>query len=79
MTTEEDKLFEELENFEYVKVKIKEEGFDYCFKHYSSFEEIQDEKFHKLRKQYLEISNELEQYVHDKIEFIQTQIDELED
>ena len=75
----EEKLFKELKNFESVRYKMKQEGFDYCFKHYSSFEEIQDDKFHELRKKYLDISNELEEYVHSKIDSIQTKIDELED
>ena len=80
MTSEkEEKLYEELGNFEFVKYRMKQEGFDYCFKHYSSFEEIQDDKFHELRKKYLDISNELEEYVHSKIDSIQTKIDELED
>jgi hypothetical protein len=47
---------------------MRQEGFHYCFKHYSNFEEIKDEKFHELRKSYLSISSDLEQYVKDKIE-----------
>ena len=31
------------------------EGFDYCFKHYSSFEDVKDENFHKLRKKYIKV------------------------
>jgi len=33
---------------EYVITKIENEGFNYCFMNYSSFEEIKDEEFHKL-------------------------------
>lgn len=37
-------------NFNYVKCCINNEGFDYCFNHYSDFkDEINDEEFHKLR------------------------------
>lgn len=56
----------EAENWNFLYVKMRDEGFHYCFKHYSSFEEIEDEKFHQLRKQYLEIALELEQYVKNK-------------
>lgn len=56
----------EAENWSNVHYRMENEGFHYCFKHYSSFEEIEDEKFHQLRKQYLEIALELEQYVKNK-------------
>lgn len=57
---------QEAENWTYLHAKMENEGFHYCFKHYSSFEEIEDEKFHELRKKYLEIAEELEKYVKDK-------------
>ena len=71
-----DKLYEELENFQYVQVKMRDEGFDYCFRHYSSFKEVKDEKFHSLRESYRKIADELEKYVDDKINEIQDNIDE---
>jgi hypothetical protein len=43
------------------------EGFHYCFKHYASFEEIKDENFHKLIKEYLEISDKIKEYVNQKL------------
>ena len=48
--------------FEYVRFMIDDEGFDYCFREYSFFPDIEDEKFHELRKQYINIANELEEY-----------------
>ncbi len=74
-----DKLHDELEKFEMVRYRMDAEGFHYCFKHYSSFKEVQDEKFHELRKKYLEISHELEEYVHSKINGLRDEIDGLED
>jgi len=71
-----DKLYEELENFEMVRYRIGAEGFHYCFKHYSSFKEINDEEFHKLREQYLNVSEKLERYIESKIIEIQDNIDE---
>jgi hypothetical protein len=74
-----DKLHDELEKFEMVRYRMDAEGFHYCFKHYSSFKEVQDEKFHELRRKYLEISQELEEYVHSKINGLRDEIDGLED
>ena len=44
------------------------EGIEYCFKSYSSFEEIKDDEFHKLRLKLLEDMKKIRQYVTDKIE-----------
>lgn len=71
-----DKLYEQLENFQYVLAKMRDEGFDYCFRHYSSFEEVEDEKFHSLRELYIKIAEELEEYVESKINQIQDEIQE---
>jgi hypothetical protein len=69
-----DKLHEELENFEMVRYRMEAEGFHYCFKHYSSFKEVKDEKFHELRRKYLEVSEQLENYVSNKIEELNDKI-----
>jgi hypothetical protein len=71
-----DKLYEQLENLEMVRYRMDAEGFHYCFKHYSSFEEVEDEKFHSLRESYIKIAEELEEYVESKIIEIQDEIDE---
>ncbi len=71
-----DKLHDELEKFEMVRYRMDAEGFHYCFKHYSSFKEVQDEKFHELRRKYLEISHELEEYVHSKINALNDEIND---
>lgn len=54
---------DKLENWKHVQYRIEEEGIDYTFMHYSNFEEIEDEKFHQLRQEYLKISKELKNYV----------------
>tara|TARA_R110002126_G_scaffold82497_7_gene202193 strand:- start:317 stop:520 length:204 start_codon:yes stop_codon:yes gene_type:complete len=59
---------DELENMEMVHYRMDAEGFHYCFKHYSDFNEINDEKFHELRLKYLDVTNELEKYINEKIE-----------
>jgi hypothetical protein len=54
------------EDFQYIKVKMRDEGFHYCFKHFSRFEEINDKEFQKMRKKYLKWANKLEEYVNEK-------------
>jgi hypothetical protein len=56
-----------LEQFKYIQDKISDEGFDYCFRCYSAFGHIEDEKFHSLRESYIKIANELEEYINRKI------------
>jgi hypothetical protein len=46
---------------------------DYCFKHYSDFEEIEDKEFHKLRKAYIKASENIEEYVNSKIHELQNE------
>ena len=57
---------QEAEDWIYLHSKMEQEGLHYCFKHYSNFEEIEDEDFHKLRERYLEIADQLKKYVEDK-------------
>jgi hypothetical protein len=59
---------EELEDWQMVQYRMDNEGIDYCFEHYSSFEEIKDEEFHKLRLEFLESMKKIRDYVKDKIE-----------
>ena len=57
-----------LEDFADLRSRMNQEGFHYCFKQYSSFKEIDDQEFHKLRKEYLSAAEKLEKYVVDKSE-----------
>lgn len=59
---------EEFDNWKAVDYRMREEGIDYCFEHYSSFKEIEDEEFHKLRLEFLESMKKIREYVKDKIE-----------
>jgi hypothetical protein len=69
-------LEDNLENFKAVQYRMGDEGMDYCFEHYSSFEEIEDEEFHKLRLEFLEITKKLKSYVETKIETLSEQVDD---
>ena len=57
---------DEKEQWQFLYSTMKEEGFHYCFKHYRDFEDIEDNEFHKLRKGYLQSSNELYEYIKAK-------------
>ena len=70
---------QEAENWTYLDAKMRDEGFHYCFKHYSSFEEIEDEQFHQLRKKYLEVAEQLEKYVNDKFYEANLEVEDDED
>ncbi len=63
---------EKLEDLQMVQYRMDAEGFDYCFRRYSSFEEIEDPKFHELRLAYIKAADDIEKYVEE-------QIDKLED
>lgn len=70
------KLEEDLDNFRSVQYRMGNEGMDYCFEHYSSFEEIEDEEFHKLRNEFLESMKKIRSYVENKIETLSEEIDD---
>ena len=74
-----DDLYQELDDLTFLNAKMRGEGFDYCFRHYSSFEEIKDEKFHELRLKYIQIAEELEKYVQTQYELKQNEINNYED
>ena len=65
-----------LDNFRAVQYRMGNEGIDYCFEHYSSFDEIEDEEFHKLRNEFLESMKKIRSYVENKIETLSEQIDD---
>lgn len=47
----------------YVLQAIDSEGFDYAFRHYSSFSKIEDTEFHRLRIAYEIAAQKLEDYI----------------
>ena len=71
-------LEDELDNFRAVQYRMDNEGIDYCFEKYSSFEEIEDEEFHKLRLEFLDSMKKIRSYVENKIEDLSSQVDDLE-
>lgn len=67
---------EELEDWQMVQYRMDNEGIDYCFEHYSSFEEIKDEEFHKLRLEFLSGMKKIREYVKNKIESYEESFDD---
>jgi len=61
-------IMDNQEEFKEVQYRMNDEGFHYCFKNYSDFEEIEDKRFHKLRLAYLGAAKELEDYINQKAE-----------
>ena len=57
-----------LEDWKAVNYRMREEGIDYCFEHYSNWDEIQDDEFHRLRLGFLQYMKEIREYVNKKIE-----------
>lgn len=69
----------QIEQFENVSYRMRAEGMHYCFKNYSSFEEIIDPKFHELREAYLKAASELKSYVDTRIEELNQEFNGLDD
>lgn len=61
---------EELDNWHNVAYRMDNEGLEYCFKHYSSFEEIEDEEFHAMRKSLLHQMDAIRDLVEKRIKNI---------
>lgn len=47
----------------YVRATVDNEGFHYAFLNYHDFHEVKDEKFHDLRKTYIEAARALQSYI----------------
>jgi hypothetical protein len=59
---------DELENWQRVQYRMEDEGIDYCFESYSSWNEIKDEEFHRLRLGFLQYMKEIREYVDKKVD-----------
>jgi hypothetical protein len=75
----EDQLLDELDKWKMVRYRMDDEGMDYCFIHYSSFPEIQDEEFHTLRLKLIDLMEQMEIVVANKIVEIEDKIIELDE
>lgn len=46
-----------------VRDRIEVDGFDYAFRCYSDFKEVEDPKFHRLRLAYVKAAQALDDYI----------------
>jgi hypothetical protein len=67
---------EELEKWKNVHYRMKQEGIEYCFRHYSDFREIDDQAFHLLRMLLVDSMEKMETLVHNRINELENQISE---
>lgn len=63
---------DELENWKRVQYRMDEEGIGYCFEGYNDWKEIKDEKFHKLRLDFLKSMNNLREYINNQVETLES-------
>jgi hypothetical protein len=73
-----EQLEEELEKFKNVDYRMDNEGLEYCFVNYSTFSEIKDKQFHKLRVQLLLSIHKIKGYVSDKINELESSLEDNE-
>jgi hypothetical protein len=74
-----DKLLEELENWQNVRYRYNNEGVEYCFLKYSSFEEIEDEEFHVKRQKLMDSMVDMKDYIQQKITEVEDKISDVND
>lgn len=58
------------DNWRALNFRMNDEGLHYCFKHYSHWTEVEDDEFHRLRQNYLKSSEDLEEYIKNKMKQI---------
>ena len=66
---------EELEKYQNVVYRIENEGMGYAFKHYTTFEEIEDKEFHKLRKYLIQHIDLMDYFLKKKISELEEKVE----
>lgn len=66
---------DQLDNWRNVEYRMDAEGTTYCFLHYSSWEEIEDEEFHTLRKRLIDTIEAMETLVETRIKDLETKLE----
>ena len=69
-------LEEVLEKYQNVVYRIDSEGVGYTFKNYSTYEEIEDKEFHKLRKYLIQHIDLMEFYLKKRTDELEKKIEE---
>jgi len=66
---------EELEKYQNVVYRIENEGMVYAFKEYSTFEEIEDKEFHKIRKYLIQHIDLMDFFLKNKISELEEKVE----
>ena len=72
-------LEEELEKYQNVVYRIESEGVGYAFKHYSTFDEIEDKEFHKLRNYLIQHIDLMDFYLKKVINDLEEKIEKYDE
>lgn len=57
-----------LDEWERLQYRMEEEGIAYCFRYYSDWTAIDDERFHELKNKLIDAIVEMEEYVQQQID-----------
>ena len=71
-----DQLLDEYDKWAMVRYRMEDEGMEYCFRHYSSFSGVEDAEFHKLRLNLIQLMEQIEQFVENKLTEIENKLEE---
>ena len=71
-----DQLLDEYDKWATVRYRMEDEGMEYCFRHYSSFSDVEDAEFHKLRLNLIQLMEQIEQFVENKLTEIENKLEE---
>jgi hypothetical protein len=72
----EEQLRDELDQWKMVRYRMDDEGMEYCFRHYSSFSDIENDEFHRLRLNLIQLMDQMEQFVENKITEVENKLEE---
>ena len=71
-----DQLLDEYDKWAMVRYRMEDEGMEYCFRHYSSFSDVEDAEFHRLRLNLIQLMEQIEQFVENKLTEIENKLEE---
>jgi len=74
-----EQLEEDLENFKDVNYRMDNEGLEYCFKHYSSFDKIKYKQFHMLRLELILSIDRIKEYLNNKIIELESSLEDIDE
>ncbi len=74
-----EQLEKDLEHFKNVNYRMDNEGLEYCFKNYSSFEEIKYKQLNMLILELILSIDRIKEYVNNKINELESSLEEIDE